>query len=42
VKKMAENITGKQFISYHTADAFSLVAAFSNAQKMKRLEVLAQ
>jgi crossover junction endodeoxyribonuclease RuvC len=42
VKKMAENITGKKFISAHTADAFSLVAAFLQTQKLKRLEVLTQ
>jgi len=37
VKKMAENVTGKKFKSPHTADAFSLVVAFSHAQKMKKL-----
>ena len=37
VKKMAENVTGKKFKSPHTADAFSLVVAFSHAQKMKKI-----
>ena len=37
VKKMAENLTGKRFISTHTADAFSLVVAFSHNQKLKRI-----
>ena len=37
VKKMAENVTGKKFKSLHTADAFSLVVAFSHEQKMKRI-----
>lgn len=37
VKKMAENVTGKKFKSLHTADAFSLVVAFSHAQKLNRL-----
>jgi len=37
VKKMAENTTGKNFDSIHTADAFSLVAAFSHEQKFKRI-----
>jgi crossover junction endodeoxyribonuclease RuvC len=37
VKKMAENVTGKKFKSFHTADAFSLVVAFSHAQKMKKI-----
>ncbi len=37
VKKMAENVTGKKFKSLHTADAFSLVVAFSHAQKMKKI-----
>ncbi len=37
VKKMAENITGRKFKSLHTADAFSLVVAFSHAQKLNRL-----
>jgi Holliday junction resolvasome RuvABC endonuclease subunit len=35
VKKMAENIVGHEFKSVHTADAFSLVFAFSNAQNFK-------
>jgi len=37
VKKMAENVTGKKFDSLHTADAFSLVVAFSHDQKLSRL-----
>lgn len=37
VKKMAENVTGRRFNSLHTADAFSLVVAFSHAQKLNRL-----
>lgn len=37
VKKMAENVTGKKFKSLHTADAFSLVVAFSHDQKLSRL-----
>ncbi|MBD3264511.1 MAG: hypothetical protein GF375_05380 [Candidatus Omnitrophica bacterium] len=36
-KKVAENITGKKFKSVHTADAFSLVVAFSHARKVKDL-----
>jgi len=37
VKKMAENVTGRRFNSLHTADAFSLVVAFSHSQKLNRL-----
>jgi len=37
VKKMAENVAGKKFKSLHTADAFSLVVAFSHGQKLNRL-----
>lgn len=37
IKKMAENITKKNFLSEHTADAFSLVSAFTAAEKMARL-----
>lgn len=37
VKKMAENITGRAFKSQHTADAFSLVVAFSHAQKLEKI-----
>ncbi|MCK9573958.1 MAG: crossover junction endodeoxyribonuclease RuvC [Candidatus Omnitrophica bacterium] len=37
VKRMAENITGKSFISNHTADAFSLVVAFSHEEKVRSL-----
>lgn len=39
VKKVAENITGRKFISVHTADAFSLAVAFSHTHKMKRLNI---
>ncbi|MCF7873571.1 MAG: crossover junction endodeoxyribonuclease RuvC [Candidatus Omnitrophica bacterium] len=35
VKKMAENMTGKKFKSVHTADAFSLVFAFSHTNSFK-------
>jgi crossover junction endodeoxyribonuclease RuvC len=42
VKKMAENITGREFMSKHSADAFSLVSAFLQTQKLKGLEVLTQ
>jgi len=38
VKKMAENLTGRKFKSTHTADAYSLVGAFSHMQKVKRIE----
>lgn len=38
VKKMAENLTGRQFKSTHTADAYSLTIAFSHLQKVKRIE----
>ncbi|MDD5584136.1 MAG: crossover junction endodeoxyribonuclease RuvC [Candidatus Omnitrophica bacterium] len=37
VKKMAENVTGREFKSTHTADAFSLAVAFSHTQKLQRL-----
>jgi len=37
VKKMAESVTGKKFKSVHTADAFSLVVAFSHMQKLEKL-----
>ena len=37
VQRMAENITGRSFLSEHTADAFSLVVAFSHAQKVERI-----
>ncbi|MBU1121245.1 MAG: crossover junction endodeoxyribonuclease RuvC [Candidatus Omnitrophica bacterium] len=37
VKKMAENVLGKKFKSIHTADAFSLVVAFSHYQKVEKL-----
>ncbi|MCF7917026.1 MAG: crossover junction endodeoxyribonuclease RuvC [Candidatus Omnitrophica bacterium] len=35
IKKMAENIIGHQFKSVHTADAFSLVFAFSHTENFK-------
>lgn len=38
VKKMAENILSRKFISEHTADAFSLVVAFSHELKVKKLK----
>ncbi len=38
VKRMAENIARRVFKSTHTADAFSLVVAFSHLQKFKRLK----
>lgn len=38
VKKFAETLTGKVFQSEHTADAFSLVAAFSHEQKFSKLK----
>jgi crossover junction endodeoxyribonuclease RuvC len=37
VKKMAENVTNRKFMSLHTADAYSLVVAFSHTQKVKNL-----
>ncbi|MDD4955271.1 MAG: crossover junction endodeoxyribonuclease RuvC [Candidatus Omnitrophica bacterium] len=42
VKRMAENITGKNFISNHTADAFSLVVAYSHEEKVRNLNVIIQ
>lgn len=42
VQKMAENITGKKFKSVHTADAYSLVVAFSHSQKLKNIEILVE
>ena len=42
VKKMAENVTGRKFKSLHTADAFSLVVAFSHAQKLNHLLKISQ
>ncbi len=36
VKKMAENVVGKKFKSVHTADAYSLISAFSHTQKVKK------
>ena len=38
VKKMAENILSRKFLSEHTADAFSLVVAFSHELKVKKLK----
>jgi hypothetical protein len=34
---MAENITGSKFKSVHTADAYSLAAAYSNMLKREQL-----
>ncbi|MCK9615676.1 MAG: crossover junction endodeoxyribonuclease RuvC [Candidatus Omnitrophica bacterium] len=42
VKRMAENMTGKSFISNHTADAFSLVVAFSHEEKVRNLDMIIQ
>jgi len=39
VRKMAESITGRKFISKHSADAFSLVTAFAAARKMDNLRM---
>ena len=39
VKRMAENVTGREFKSVHTADAYSLIVAFSHSQKLKRLGI---
>lgn len=33
VRKMAENLTGKKFISSHSADAYSLIVAFFHRYK---------
>ena len=40
VKKMAENIMGREFKSIHTADAFSLVVALSHDMKWERLHTI--
>lgn len=37
VKKMAENLTGRQFRSVHAADAFSLIPAYAHEQKFKKI-----
>ena len=37
VKKMAENLTARKFMSVHTADAFSLVSAFAAEVATKQL-----
>jgi crossover junction endodeoxyribonuclease RuvC len=37
VKKMAENLVSKKFMSVHTADAFSLVSAFAAEEATKKL-----
>lgn len=37
IKKMAENILGRSLKSVHTADAFSLLFAFSHNQKFSRI-----
>jgi len=42
VKKMAENMCQRPFMSDHTADAFSLVIAFAHMQKVKNLEIAVQ
>ncbi|MDD4182580.1 MAG: crossover junction endodeoxyribonuclease RuvC [Candidatus Omnitrophica bacterium] len=42
VKRMAENMTGKSFISNHTADAFSLAIAYSHEEKVKNLDMIIQ
>jgi crossover junction endodeoxyribonuclease RuvC len=39
VKKMAESVMNRKFLSIHTADAFSLAVAFSHAQKLKDLRI---
>ena len=39
VKKMAENVLGVNFKSLHTADAFSLVVAFTSSLKKQRLNI---
>lgn len=39
VKKMAENMVGRKFLSLHTADAFSLVVAFLHRLKRGRFKV---
>jgi crossover junction endodeoxyribonuclease RuvC len=41
VKRMAENVTGKNFISNHTADAFSLAVAYAHEEKVKILMLAA-
>ncbi len=38
VKKMLEGMLGKPVLSQHTADAFSLVVAFSHTLKIKRFQ----
>lgn len=40
VKKMAENILGRNFVSTHTADAYSLIIAFTHTQKIKNLSII--
>lgn len=42
VKKMSEQIMQRRFKSIHTADAFSLVVAFSHMQKLKTLHLVNQ
>ncbi|MCM8774329.1 MAG: crossover junction endodeoxyribonuclease RuvC [Candidatus Omnitrophica bacterium] len=37
IKRMAENILGKSLISQHTADAFSLVVAFSHIHRFDKI-----
>jgi len=38
VKKMAENMVGKKMESVHSADAYSLIVAFSHEQKFRQLK----
>jgi crossover junction endodeoxyribonuclease RuvC len=42
VKKMSEQIMQRHFKSIHTADAFSLVVAFSHTQKLKALNLVSR
>jgi crossover junction endodeoxyribonuclease RuvC len=42
VKKMAENFTGSEMKSNHTADAFSLVIAFAHEEKVRNLKMVVQ
>jgi crossover junction endodeoxyribonuclease RuvC len=42
VQKMAENFTGGEIKSIHTADAFSLVIAFAHEEKVRNLKMVVQ
>ncbi len=42
VKKMAENFTGGEVKSIHTADALSLVIAFVHEEKVRNLKMIVQ